>query len=336
MRAFAETCEAVSATRKRTEKIALLAAYFASRPVDEAAIAVVFSTGRAFPAHEETTLQVGGAMLSRAIRAASGADEAELAAAYRRHGDLGAAAFDVFAARARDASDPSVRDVERELRRIAAARGAAAKQAALEALLARASPLVVKYLLKIVTGDLRIGSKEALVEEAIAKAFGGTLADVQRANMLLGDVGEALRLAAARALGEARMRLFHPLGFMLAAAAESADEAFASFGDAVVEDKYDGIRAQAHVSAREGRVRLFSRTRDDVTSSFPELAAPLATLPGELVLDGEVLAYRDRALPFSELQRRLGRKAPTEAQQRAVPVAYVAFDVLYQDGALVV
>jgi DNA ligase-1 len=107
----------------------------------------------------------------------------------------------------------------------------------------------------------------------------------------------------------------------------------------VVEDKYDGIRAQAHVANREPHVRLFSRTLDDVTDSFPELFSPLRSFAETLLLDGEVVAWDSaghRALPFSELQKRLGRKKVSEALQREVPVVYVVFDVLYADDALVI
>src|SRR5207244_1986639 len=146
-----------------------------------------------------------------------------------------------------------------------------------------------KCLVKIMTGDLRSGLKESLVEEAIARAYGGTLAEVQRANMLLGDIGGTLRLAARDALSEAHMRMFHPLGFMLASPVESAEEALSYFEEASIEDKYDGIRAQAHVSG--GEVRFFSRTRDEITESFPELPAALTGLPKEAILDGEILAW---------------------------------------------
>ena len=105
-------------------------------------------------------------------------------------------------------------------------------------------------MVKIMTGDLRIGLKESLVEEAIANAYGGTLAEVQRANRLMGDIGKTLKLAAAGKLAKAKMRLFHPLGFMLASPAESAEEALGDFENALVEDKYDGIRAQANCSGR--------------------------------------------------------------------------------------
>ncbi len=176
-----------------------------------------------------------------------------------------------------------------KFREIAAARGAAAKAALTRELLSRASPLEAKYIIKIMTGDLRIGLKESLVEEAIAKAYGGTLGEVQRANMLLGDIGETLRLAAENHLGDAKMRLFHPLGFMLASPAESAEQALSYFQNALVEDKYDGIRAQAHCSG--GDVRIFSRTRDEITESFPELPGALAGLPEDAILDGEIVAW---------------------------------------------
>src|SRR4029077_20617288 len=108
----------------------------------------------------------------------------------------------------------SVVEAEGFFRKIAAARGPAAKTVFVRELLSRATGLEAKYLVKIMTGDLRIGLKESLVEEAIARAYGGTVAEVQRANMLLGDIGETVGFAARGALGEARMRMFHPLGFM--------------------------------------------------------------------------------------------------------------------------
>src|SRR5438874_13285874 len=100
---------------------------------------------------------------------------------------------------------------------------------------------------------------------------------------------------------------------------------------AAIEDKYDGIRAQVHVGEREGRreVRIFSRTLDEVSGSFPELVSPLASLPGEFVLDGEIVAWQNgRPLPLAILQQRLGRKKLAAAHQAPAPVAYVASDLL--------
>ena len=228
-------------------------------------------------------------------------------------------------------------------------------------LLSRATPLEAKYIVKIMTGDLRIGLKESLVEDAIARAYGATLPEVQRANMLLGDIGETVRLASQGNLAQAQMRLFHPLGFMLASPIESAEEGLSYFAEAAVEDKYDGIRAQAHVA--DGEVKFFSRTRDEITESFPELPEALAGLPQDAILDGEIVAWDypsnpsdtqqvvdepaseageqkavnlGRARPFSVLQQRLGRKKVSEKMLREIPVAYLVFDVLYAGGELVI
>jgi DNA ligase-1 len=268
----------------------------------------------------------------------SGKDEGALTAAYRKYGDLGSVAGEVLAPGS--GQGLNVLEVVNSFRKIAAARGPAAKTALVRDLLARATPLEAKYIVKIMTGDLRIGLKESLVEEAIAKAFGGTLAgalkEVQRANMLLGDIGETLRLAVEGKLADAKMRMFHPIGFMLASPIESAQEGLSYFADAAVEDKYDGIRAQAHIS--RGEVKFFSRTRDEITESFPELPDALAGTPQDAILDGEIVAWEDpgRARPFSVLQQRLGRKKVSERMLREIPVAYLVFDVLYADGELLI
>jgi DNA ligase-1 len=346
-RKFAETADRIAATTKKLEKTTILADFFKSIPADEAAVAAVFFSGRPFPVWEETTLQVGGTLLWRIVQELSGKGEAELTAAYREHGDLGAVAAAVLPQNAgRGGSSVSLRDVQQVFREISVARGPAAKGILVRKLLSEVSPLEAKYIVKIMTGDLRIGLKESLVEEAIAKAnvaplAGEVLKNVQGANMLLGDIGETLRLAAEGRLSEAKMRLFHPIGFMLASPAESAEDALSYFQNGWVEDKYDGIRAQAHCSG--DTVRFFSRTRDEITESFPELPGALAGLPQDAIFDGEIVAWSylvgepnetGRALPFSALQQRLGRKKVSEHLMRQVPVAYIVFDVLYAGGEL--
>jgi DNA ligase 1 len=336
MKKLAAACERIAATTKKLEKTAIVAEHLRSNSPQEAAASAIFLSGRPFAIWEETTLQVGGSLLWKIVAELSGKTETDLTAAYRRLGDLGAVAGDVLPGRS--ASELSVLEVENRFRQIASARGPAAKGALVRELLSHASPIEAKYIVKIMTGDLRIGLKESLVEDAIARAYGSTLAEVQRANMLLGDIGETVKYAIENKLGEARMRLFHPLGFMLASPAGSTEEALSYFENAVVEDKYDGIRAQAHVS--NGEVKIFSRTRDEITESFPELPDVLAGLPDDVILDGEIVAWSylsddtSRALPFSTLQQRLGRKKVTEEMKERVPVAYVVFDILYAQGEL--
>lgn len=279
-------------------------------------------------------------MLWRVVEELSGKSGAELSAAYKKYGDLGSVAAEVLPQRQYEADLP-VLEVQRRFRKIAEARGVAAKAAMLRDLLKRATPLEAKYILKIITGDLRIGLKESLVEEAIAKAYAASAGAVQRANMLLGDIGKTLRLAASHNLSAAQMRLFHPLGFMLASPAESAEDALSYFENAFVEDKYDGVRAQVHASGEA--VKIFSRTRDEISESFPELAEALCGFSQPVILDGEIVAWSymtadsndsGRALPFSALQQRLGRKKVSDEIIRRVPVAYLAFDILYAGDEL--
>jgi DNA ligase-1 len=341
MLALAQLADAVAATSRKTEKIALVAEYLRSQDAESAATGAQFLSGRVFASWEERTLQVGGSLLWRALLTVSGASDAEMTAAVRKHGDLGAGAYEVLAKHHAVIPTLMVMDVARDFDALAAARGATAKGELLAGLIGRATPLEAKYIVKIITGELRIGLKESLVEEAIAKAFEVPMADVKRANMLLGDIAETVRLASEKRLGEARMRLFHPIGFMLATPSESAAEAFEKFARSIVEDKYDGIRAQVHVSpASDGgdaKIKIYSRTLDEISESFPELRTALAGFADEVVLDGEILAWRNgEALAFSSLQKRLGRKRVTERMMEEIPVAYVAFDVLALNGSLTI
>ena len=146
--------------------------------------------------------------------------------------------------------------------------------------------------------------------------------------MLTGDLGHTAELARDGRLGEAELVLFRPLKSMLASPVADEAEVLKRLGSPVwVEDKYDGIRAQLHKQGDE--VRLYSRDLHDISDGYPEVVAigrDASTWDG--ILDGEVLAFRDgMALPFIQLQARLGRKNPSSEMQAQMPVIYVAFDL---------
>src|SRR5258708_3352994 len=156
---------------------------------------------------------------------------------------------------------------------------------------------------------------------------------VGRAQMLGGDIGVTGIQAKNGTLDDARFVHFAPIGMMLATPVLDLADVEKRFPPPyVVEDKYDGVRAQVH---KEGdRVELYSRTFDRVTERFPELIEPLRAIPGTFVLDAHVLAFdpRGRAIPFTEFQHRLGRTAVSDDLQRALPASLVVFDVLERDG----
>jgi DNA ligase-1 len=334
MRRWSELAERVAATTRTSEKTGLLAEYLPTLDADELPIAVVFLTGRPFPEADQRATGIGWATIANALAQVTGTGRAELGAAYDRFSDLSAAVGDVLANAGHDpdpAGSPSLVDVAATFAAIESASGPARKAELLASLLARADPRTARGIVRVISGELRIGLREGLVEAALAKAFGRPLDAVKRAGMLTGDIGRTAALARAGKLEGASLALYHPLKFMLASPAEDAAEIMTRLGPTVwVEDKYDGIRCQLH---REGTtVRLYSRDLHDISSGYPEILAAARDLPWAGILDGELLAWRDgTVLPFVALQTRLGRKEPSATVLAEVPVIYVAWDVLGLD-----
>ena len=330
LQAFAECAEAVAATTKKLEKAAILGNYLRTLADADLVRAARYFAGQQFALNDARTTNVGGSIISAALSEATGFRPEDLYPRYVRLGDPGELAEEIVK-EARRSFQPSVTLAETEslISRLSETRGIKNKTALLTAVLYHATPLEAKYLVKLLAGDLRIGLREGLVEDAIARVFGQPLADVSYANMLLGDIGETAARARRADLRDVNMRLFHPIKFMLATpAADLTDIARTMPEEFLVEDKFDGIRAQAHVE--DGRVAIYSRTMDEITHRFPELVEPLRSLPADVIIDGEVVPASDDAiLPFSELQKRLGRKTVGTQLLKAVPVVLVAYDLLY-------
>ena len=331
MRRWSELAERVAATTRTSEKTALLADYLAGIAPDELPIAAVFLTGRPFAEADQRAAGLGWSAIATTVSELAGVPRTALGEAYDRSSDLGMAVADVLSAadHAPDpATSPTLPEVAAAFAAIEAASGPAAKGAILRDLIGRSDPLTAKYIVKVLTGELRIGLREGLVEAAIARAYDRSLDAVKWAGMLTGDIGRFATLASEDRLDEASLAMFHPIKFMLASPAEDATEILTRLGPEVwVEDKYDGIRAQLHKQGRD--VRLFSRDLHDVSGQFPEVVEGAVGLAWDGILDGELLAYRDgTVLPFQSLQARLGRKAPSEAIRTEIPVIFVAFDVL--------
>lgn len=332
---FANAATAIAATSSKREKVRVLAAFLQRCEEEELPIATRYFAGSVFPTGDARTLNVGGATFSAALRDLAGVGEPEMSQAWRRFGDVGDVTREVLSHRTEPSAPvlPLAR-LDAALGALAAASGARARAAALRDLLASTSPEGARYVAKLISGDMRIGLREGLVEEAIGVAFGAEPSVVGRALMLVGDLGEVARVTAHGALAEARPRWFVPLRFMLATPVPDAAAAITRMGDDVwVEDKYDGIRCQLH--RRGDRVALYSRDLKDVTRQFPEVTEAARDLAADVIFDGEILAFHDGlVMPFHALQTRLGRVEPSEAVQRAVPVIYVAWDLLVEDGAV--
>lgn len=333
LQGLAEVAEQVASTSKKLEKTALVGNYLKDLDDPDLSRAARFFAGHQFAQSDARTTNVGGSIISTALSEATGLSFEELGPIYVRLGDAGETAHEAISL-TKQVREPAITLAETEsiITRLSETRGIKNKTALLTNVLHSATPLEAKYLIKLLAGDLRIGLREGLVEDAIARTFTRPLATVAQVNMLLGDIGETAVRARANDLHDVGMRLFHPIKFMLATpAADLADITRTMPDEFFVEDKFDGIRAQAH--SKDGRVAIYSRTMDEITHRFPELILPLQQLGMDAVIDGEIVPARDRRiLPFSELQKRLGRKTIGADLLLEVPVILVAYDLLYAGG----
>ena len=229
----------------------------------------LFLAGQPFPEADMRKLNAGGAILSKAVKTVSGAAEAAMTAAYRKHGDLGAAAYDLLLppyGKAPGSSTIELREVAAAFDTMATARSTAARAEAVEGLLRRATALEAKYLLKLMLGDMRIGVKQSLVEEGIAMATGAQVEAVRHAVMLEADLQRAVTRAFAGTLDEARMTLFHPLGFMLASPVETPEEAVERFTEKPKQAKKPSRRGKKVVEATEVSME-FADTEDELIAA---------------------------------------------------------------------
>jgi DNA ligase-1 len=347
---FAQVGEDIGATPAKLGKIRLLSDYLRSLTSEQLSITTTYFTGRAFSQSDPRILQVGWAVIFRALQDATKIGDSEFHGIASKHGDAGKSAFELLDGRT--TPQPfSILESAELFQNLQRARGPIAKAKLLRERFSILSAREGEYIVKILTGDLRIGLREGLVEEAIAQAFDVSLEEVKQANMLLGDIGRTALLASRKELQSAELSMFRPIKCMLATAEPTADAVWERFTVAAgvdraqpespipatvfVEDKFDGIRAQLHRS--RDRVEIFSRDLRRITPQFPELVDQARRFDQELIADGEIIAFDEgRRLTFFDLQKRLGRKQDTvdlfAGAAADVPVAFVIFDLLWVNG----
>ena len=339
---FANVGESIGATAAKLEKVRLLGDYLRILKNEQLPIVATYLTGRAFPQSDLRTLQVGWSVIYRALVGATKISEAEFHRIAASHGDLGKTAFEVLEGRTAPAQF-SIFESKKLFDELHRARGPIAKTDLLQTRFAKLSAREGQYVVKILTGDLRIGLREGLVEEAIARAFEVPLEQVKEANMLLGDIGATAFLASKKELDRAELSVLRPIKCMLATPEPSAEaiwERFVTAADTAattvfVEDKFDGIRAQLHRNSE--RTEVYSRDLRRITDQFPEIAERAGKFDVDLILDGEIVAFEQgRKLTFFDLQKRLGRKSEGadlfDVASADVPVIFIAFDLLWLNG----
>ncbi|MFI9151387.1 ATP-dependent DNA ligase [Streptomyces sp. NPDC053367] len=301
---LADVSREVAATSARSRKIALLAELFREAETEDVPIVIPYLAGRL----PQGRLGVGWKVLGREVAPAAG-------------------------------PSLTVREVDARLTALAGVSGTgsqAERTRLVGELMGAATADEQRFLLGLITGEVRQGALDAVAVEGLAQATGAPPADVRRAVMLAGSlqaVAEALLADGPDALGRFRLTVGRPVLPMLAHSASSVAEAVEKLGACAVEEKLDGIRVQVH---RDGdAVRLYTRTLDDITDRLPEVTAAALGLAGErFVLDGEVISFDPSGRPrsFQETAGRVGSRVDVATAAEAVPVSPVFFDVLSVDG----
>ncbi|HEX7257985.1 MAG TPA: ATP-dependent DNA ligase [Nitrososphaeraceae archaeon] len=345
---FVKTCEKVRSIAKKNEKIEIISAYITSLDETSLSIAVLFLSGRVFPTGSNLTLNIGFTTIMQSLSEIAMLDIKDIQNIHLKHGDIGAIAEYAVSKKhvislfnQQDELDLSF--IYHLFKKIATITGSGSnrnKKNILKGLLIACSPLESKYLIKIITGEMRIGSVESLVEIAISRAFGKELKLIREAMLISGDISQVAVLAKKNLLHKAIMKPFVPVSFMLADVMFSAEEIINYYNKPLIcEYKYDGIRLQLHKFNKE--VRLFSRNLAEITYAFPELvkAAIETTIKTtntmlsnqvDFIVDGELVAFKNgKPLHFQELQKRLRRKNVTNSIQTEVPIYYFIYDIMY-------
>lgn len=309
------TSQAVAETSKRTRKIERLASCIGALAPEEQSIGARYLAGEL----PQGKVGVGYAAVYGAAEQAPSAEPAE-----------GGAGDGMI-----------LLEVDRAISELAALRGSGAgvkarTEAALGALMAKASPAERQFLRALLVGELRQGALDGLVVEAIAAAAHLEAGLVRRAHMLSGDLGAvavtALREGAS-GLAAISISMFRPLLPMLAQTAGDAEEALGALGEAAFEHKLDGARVQIHRDGDE--VRVFTRGLHEISGNVPELIEQVRALPmSRCILDGEAIARgaAGRPLPFQTTMRRFGRARSDDALRAELPLSLTLFDVLWCEG----
>jgi len=307
---FVAMCHRLEATPKRREREDIIASFLKTLPESEVAPAVYFTIGRVFGERDSRVLNVSYmtvAKISSHARQASLSHEPSTIEMVWRN-------FCEIAERSGEGSSKR-------------------RENMLRALFGSASSEEATYMAKILFGEMRHGVSEGVMLSAITRASGLSLEKVRRAHMVTGDIGETARIALYHpAQIEVGITLFVPVKPMLAESEEDFSTILEEHGGrTALEFKFDGARIQIH--KKEEKVKIFSRRLSDVTESLPEVVEVASDLhAGECIVEGEVIAFREKPMAFQELMKRFRRISGVERAASEIPIRLFLFDILTCEG----
>jgi DNA ligase-1 len=344
---IAESYERIEATTKRLEMTDLLVDLLKKTPKDVIARVVYLTQGKLYPDFVGVEMGVAEKLAIKALSRASGYSERLIQSELQKSGDIGETAQKLLAKRKQSAfftKSLSVERVYETLDKMAKTSGSGAVDSKLSmicGLLTDASPTEAKWIIRTITGNLRLGIADMTVLDSLAIAYGGgkkTRDLVERAYNISSDLGKVANNVAEKGIEgiqKFQVEVFEPIRPMLAERLGSPEEILEKFnGKCVAEFKYDGERLQAH--KKDGRVVLFSRRLEDISDQYPDAVELVKSQVSakEAILEAECVAMdleTGDMRPFQELMHRR-RKYGIEEAIKQYPISLFMFDVLFVDG----
>lgn len=336
---LAEVCEKIKETTSKLEKISKLGNFLKNLNDEELSATIRLLNSEILPPWYNKEIQVGYSTLSSIILEISGSSKEEFFKVYVKHGDLGETAEELL--KKGKALNPLIQEkltilkVYKTLLKTSEYSGEGSYQSKKNSLLnlfINASPIEAKYLVKIITGELRIGLSEGLLEESLAYALGIPLSNLREKVLILPDLAEVAIKIRNGKYEEIDLELLRPTSFMLAEPMSSPEEIANYFNkELIAEYKYDGIRAQIH--KKGNNIRIFSRRLDEISFYLPEIVDSISRIKGDFILDSEIISIKNnKVVPFNILQRRLRRKNIDKKLIEEIPLRAIVYDILFYNG----
>jgi len=345
---FCRICERIESITSTLEITDVVADFLRKLNEEDLKTVPLLLMGSIFPEWDERDLGIGPSSIFEAVSSVASISREELENLIREYGDAGLAVEEALRRKPKsflvfeEEEELLLRDVYRilvEISEISGNRSVERKLNRLKYLYSSLSPFEARYLTRILLKELRIGVGEGIMRDAVAKAFGVSPEEVERAYMLTNDFSQiavALRRGGIEELRKLKMVVGRPVKMMLAQTAPDLEEGLREHGVSIVERKYDGARIQIHKDGN--KCVIFSRRLENVTNSLPDLKEAAFKLPfSSAILDGEVIALQGgRPAPFQILLRRFRRKYEVEEMEKEIPIHAYIFDILYEDGEVLI
>jgi len=343
---LAETLDKIESTTKRLEMVDLISGLL-RKTEDDIRESVFLLQGKVAPDYEGIELGIAEKIAIKALSSLGGLREEEIEAELIKKGDLGKIGEEILKSKKQSSlffEELTIKKVYESLRKISMESGGGSQKRKLQILLDllhNAEPVEVRYILRIVTGKMRIGVADMTIVDAIAVAFGSKEESeiVEQAYNIMPDLPELAYRAMAggiNSLATIKITPGIPVRSMLAERLPTLEQILEKMGGRfAIEYKYDGLRTQVHKIGN--RVELFSRRLENVTSQFPDIVKEIkeSVKVENAILDGEAVPFNmetDEMLPFQEISRRRGRKYDLSATIERIPVVIFLFDAMLING----